>query len=96
MFQKDSRYAAARPFDVPAGRETAFQGIRPRSIGPAAGVIEHVVQAGDRLDLLAGHYYNDSRLWWRIVDANRDFLCAADMLLEQMQGQTILIPKARE
>lgn len=96
MFQKDSRYAAGRPFDIPADQEEAFQVVRPRSIRPAAGVIEHVIRAGDRLDLLAGHYYNDSRLWWRIVDANRDFLCGADMLLDQMLGQTILIPKARE
>jgi hypothetical protein len=27
-------------------------------------------QTGDRLDTLASQYYNDSRLWWIIADAN--------------------------
>jgi len=54
------------------------------------------VQAGDRLDLLARHYYNDDRLWWRITDANPDFLYAGDMVLEGMEGRVILIPKAKE
>ena len=85
-------------------------GIRPREIGLAAGVIEHQVKAGDRLDLMARHYYNDDRLWWRIADANSLLLYAGDMVLEtddpdgsgeglgrvSMVGSTILIPKARE
>ena len=73
-----------------------FAGIRPRSIGPATGVIEHVIKTGERLDLLAGNYYNDDRLWWRIVDANPEFLFAGDLVLDRMEGQVILIPKARE
>jgi len=96
MFQKNSRYAAARLFDPVPDGETVFEGIRPRTIGPAVGAIEHVVKTGDRLDLLAGHYYNDNRLWWRIVDANPAYLFGGDMLLEDMEGQIILIPKARE
>jgi len=58
--------------------------------------VEHVIAAGDRLDLLARHYYNDDRLWWRIVDANPAFLYAGDMVLESKEGQVILIPKAKE
>ena len=73
-----------------------FTGIRPREIGTAGGVIEHVIKTGDRLDLLAGHYYNDDRLWWRIVDANPEFLFGGDMVLDTMEGQVILVPKARE
>jgi nucleoid-associated protein YgaU len=96
MFQKGSRYANARLFNPAPDGETAFAGLRPRPIGPSTGVIEHVVKAGERLDLLARHYYNDNRLWWRIVDANPAYLFGADMLLEEMEGQIILIPKARE
>jgi nucleoid-associated protein YgaU len=96
MFQKGSRYASARFFDPTPDGETMFAGVRPRSIGASTGVIEHVVKAGERLDLLARHYYNDNRLWWRIVDANSAYLFGADMLLEDMEGQIILIPKARE
>ena len=96
MFKKGSRYENARPFDPGPGGETVFEGVRPRAIGPATGVIEHVVKSGDRLDLLAGNYYNDSRLWWRIVDANPEILFAGDMVLDEMAGQVVLIPKARE
>ena len=30
-----------------------------------------VTQTGDRLDTLAGEYYNDSTLWWIIASANK-------------------------
>ena len=29
-----------------------------------------ITQTGDRLDLLANQYYNDSTLWWYIAKAN--------------------------
>lgn len=81
MFTRKSRYAKARSFVAAAGVE-AFGGVRPRTIDRATGVIEHTVQQGDRLDLLAKHYYNDDRLWWRIVDANPEILHGADALAE--------------
>ncbi len=31
---------------------------------------EHVVEEGDRLDLIAARWYGDPELWWRIADAN--------------------------
>ena len=96
MLKKGSRYENARTFDPPPSGLTVFAGIRPRSIGPATGVIEHVIKTGERLDLLAGNYYNDDRLWWRIADANPEFLFAGDLVLDRMEGQVILIPKARE
>lgn len=83
-------------FTAPSDGSQVFAGIRPRSISPASGVIEHRVQAGDRLDLLARHYYNDARLWWRIVDANPQVLYGGDLVLPEMEGQIILIPRARE
>ena len=96
MFLKKSRYQAARGFDPLADGSEVFDGVRAREIGPASGVIEHEVRAGDRLDLLARHYYNNDRLWWRIVDANPDLVFAGDMLDEPMQGGVILIPKLKE
>ncbi|MDD3581444.1 MAG: hypothetical protein PHW74_10525 [Desulfobacca sp.] len=96
MFNKGTRYEKLRLFDPTSEGEIVFKGIRPRPIGPAPGVIEHVVKAGERLDLLAGHYYNDSRSWWRIVDANPDFLYGGDIFQENLEGQVIVIPKARE
>jgi nucleoid-associated protein YgaU len=95
MFLKGSRYETARPFTPStAGRET-FPGVRPREIATPPGVVEHTVRTGDRLDLLARHYYNDDRLWWRIVDANPEILFGGELLAESMEGQVILIPGGR-
>ena len=109
MFLKGSRYEKARAFKPRADGSDVFAGVRPRQIDPAPGVVEHTVRAGDRLDLLARHYYNDDRLWWRIVDANPEFLHGGDAVQEKddtgpddelrirgMEGQVILIPKAVE
>lgn len=95
MFLKGSRYENAGAFE-PGEDGSLFPGVRPRAIGTATGVVEHVVKSGDRLDLLARHYYNDDRLWWRIADANPEFAHAALMLAEDQAGQIILIPRARE
>jgi nucleoid-associated protein YgaU len=91
MFLKGSRYNQSRYYQS-AG---PFRGVRPREINAAQGVVEHVINAGDRLDLLAWRYYKDTRLWWRILDANPEIVFGGSLLLDEMQGQVILIPKAR-
>ena len=96
MFTKKSRYKNATSFEPTAHGIEVFAGIRTREIGAATGVIEHEVRAGDRLDQLARHYYNDDRLWWRIVDANPDFTFGLDMLGDEVAGTVILIPKVKE
>jgi len=96
MLVKKSRYRDALPFEPLSDGSEVFPGLRSRRIGVATGVIEHEVQASDRLDQLARNYYNDDRLWWRIVDANPDFTFGPDMLGEDMAGQVILIPKLKE
>jgi nucleoid-associated protein YgaU len=95
MFFKGSRYETARAFTYAAGGFEVFPGVRPREVATQAGAVEHVVKAGDRLDLLARHYYNDERLWWRIVDANPEILFAGDMLAPGTEGEVILIPAGR-
>jgi hypothetical protein len=96
MLLRGSRYERTRAFQEDPVQGEVFRGLRPRDIGPAAGVLEHVVRSGDRLDLLARHYYNDPRLWWRILDANPGFLYGGDLTLEQFEGRVILIPRATE
>jgi nucleoid-associated protein YgaU len=96
MFSKSSRYRNARGFTPREDGSKVFDGVRPRDIGAASGVIEHTIRAGDRLDLLARHYYNDMRLWWRIVDANPEFLYGGDIICRDMEGLVILIPRAKE
>ncbi len=96
MFLKNSRYRDARRFAPDENGSVRCKGVRPRAIGPAAGAVEHVIQEGDRLDLLARHYYSDDRLWWRIVDANPDLHGGVDISLAGRAGEVILIPKAKE
>ncbi len=99
MFLKGSRYAGSVILTRSAateGSDDGFTGIRARTIPATEGVIEHVVTDGDRLDLLARHYYNNDRLWWRIVDANPEFVFSGFMLDGDMKGKIILIPKARK
>mgnify|MGYP001769384234 FL=1 len=96
MLLKNSRYKEARRFEADDSGLVRCKGTRPREIGPAIGVVEHVIQEGDRLDLLAHHYYSDSRLWWRILDANPDLVCGVEISLAERAGEVILIPKAKE
>ena len=92
MLSKKSRYQHTSHFTD----TDVFPGLQTRSIGDATGVVEHEVAQGDRLDQLAQHYYKDCRLWWRIIDANPDVTFPRALLSEDMVGQVILIPRARE
>ena len=96
MISKKSRYKNALLFVKDESRGMDFSGIVARKIGAATGVVEHEIEAGDRLDLIARNYYNDDRLWWRIVDANRGILFANKLLDDSMAGSIILIPKIKE
>lgn len=91
-----SRYSNTLSFRKTEDQLVSFAGIRPRNIGPATGVLEHIVQQGDRLDLLALHYYNDARRWWRIVDANPEILFSNDLVMKGQEGSIILIPRSFE
>lgn len=111
MFLKNSRYLASLRFAPGADGSQPFAGVRPRDIGAATPVVEHALQPGERLDRLGTHFYNDARLWWRIVDANADVLCAAEIELLGLAplpaadaeppttdefGEVLLVPRARE
>ncbi len=96
MIEKRSRYESAKLFAGDNGKEPVFGGIRPRKIGSAAGVLEYTVKEGDRLDLLSLHFYDNTRRWWRILDANPQIIFGADMMLKDYIGETILIPRSAE
>lgn len=96
MIEKGSRYVNAGVFAGENGKEPVFGGIRPRKIAPAAGVLEYTVKEGDRLDLLSLHFYNNTRRWWRILDANPQIIFGADLMLSEYIGETILIPRSME
>ena len=94
MAGKEARYERTRPFLGEGGKPAPFEGRRPRPITPVVGVLEYTVKEGDRLDLLALHFYNNPRRWWRILDANPQILFGADLMLEDHVGETIQIPRA--
>jgi hypothetical protein len=96
MSLKGPRYQNAPIFAGVDGGSPLFQGVRPRTIGQAEGVLEYLVKEDDRLDLLALYFYVDSRKWWRILDANPEIVFGADLTLEDYIGETILIPRATE
>ena len=96
MIGKGSRYENATGFIDEKGNEPPFGGIRPRKIGPAAGVLEYTIKEGDRLDLVSLHFYNNTRRWWRILDANPQIVFGADLMLNEYIGETILIPRLTE
>ncbi len=74
MFSRISRY---RTFpDIVTtdaeGRTLVSKTLRPASQAP--GTFRHTVEEADRLDHLAYKYYQQPRKWWRISDANPEFL----------------------
>jgi hypothetical protein len=76
MRLKGSRYSQSRPFS----ENKKFLGFRERELSDAAAVLEHTLLHSDRLDHLANDYYKKDRRWWRIVDANPDYLYGFDLL----------------
>jgi len=102
---RKSRYKDAKYSEEELGSLTVFPGIRPRDIGPATGIVEYQLKEWDRIDRLSFNYYNDVDLWWRILDANPEVLCAIDLFIhpETQEGsgkeaveKTLLIPSTSE
>ncbi|MFI7690059.1 hypothetical protein ACIBQ6_13365 [Nonomuraea sp. NPDC049655] len=80
MFSNLSRYRAV-PEEVVAdvrGEAAVAAGLRPLPEAPA--VLTHVIKAGDRLDQLAFAYYGQPLQYWRICDANPDYLSPLALL----------------
>jgi len=87
MFDRDSRYAK-----TPRFQPQTFSGNRPRAIQQTSGVIEHTVTKEDRLDRVAALYYNDSRKWWLILDANPEISFGGDFDMGHYANTVIVIP----
>ena len=81
-FFKGSRYSETESFEPDPEGRSGFAGVRQRPVGPAAGVLEHTVEMGDRLDTLGFNYFAESRLWYRIGEANLDVLFPEDLIWE--------------
>jgi hypothetical protein len=84
MFSKISRYrklADVVTVDV-QGRQLASKELR--LLPSVTGAFRHTVNAGDRLDQLAYKYYDQPRKWWRICDANPQFLSPLALLGQEV------------
>lgn len=92
-FKRGSRYEQTPYYQGDGLGRSQFRGTRTRRITSLQGVLEHTIEAGQRLDLLALHYYNDDRKWWRILDANPHILNADEVLSAEYEGETIVIPR---
>src|SRR5262245_9671228 len=80
MFSRISRYRALP--DIVAtdaeGRTLFSKTLRP--LPQAPGTFRHTVEDADRLDHLAYKYYRQPTKWWRLSDANPEFLSPQALL----------------
>ncbi len=95
MIDRTSRYASTRSYRAP-GESEGFAGLRCRQPEPATPVLEHTLGAWDRPDQLARYYYGDPHRWWRLLDANPEWLFAGDLLEASAVGQVLLVPAREE
>jgi len=80
MFSKISRYRALEDERIvdAAGRTRVSKALRLAV--PVTGKFQHALADGDRADQLAFKYYKQPRKWWRICDANPEFLSPQALL----------------
>lgn len=80
LLTKRSRYYRLKDTTFPdhKGVERHCKSVRRGAV--VAGRFFHTLEAGDRLDQLAYKYYRQSLHWWRICDANPDFLTPLALL----------------
>ncbi|MFG2966673.1 MULTISPECIES: hypothetical protein [unclassified Streptomyces] len=80
MFGRLSRYRQVPDIAVTdaRGRVVAAKDVRP--LPTVTGTFTHTVDSGDRLDQLAFSYYRQPLQYWRVCDANPEFLSPLDLL----------------
>jgi hypothetical protein len=57
-----------------------------RALPEVAGTFRHVVAEGERLDQIAFRYYEEPTVWWRICDANPQFVSPLALLGQDSVG----------
>jgi hypothetical protein len=89
MFFKRSRYAKVADYKFRRidGSEVLIK--QKRKIPRLKSKLIHIVQEGDRTDLLAYRYYRDPLKFWKLADANEEM--NPEHLLEK-PGQEIIVP----
>jgi hypothetical protein len=93
MFFKGSRYERVADAEVQDERERVVRYKKVRFIPETQARMGHVLNQGERLDLIAHRYYQDPERFWRICDANRAMW--PDELVAEA-GEVVLIPPTEE
>lgn len=80
MFSKNSRYRKLTDIVTtdPKGRNSESKSLR--LLPEVSGTFLHTVEEVDRLDHVAYKYYKQPRKWWRICDANPEFMSPQALL----------------
>jgi hypothetical protein len=80
MFSRISRYRTLPDIVTTdaKGRTLVSKTLRP--VAQAPGTFRHILEDADRLDHLAYKYYQQPLKWWRISDANPEFLSPLSLL----------------
>jgi hypothetical protein len=80
MFSRISRYLALPDVVTTDARGRTLLSKTLRPLPQATGTVRHTVEQADRLDHLAYKYYAQPQKWWRVADANLEFLSPQALL----------------
>jgi hypothetical protein len=80
MFSKISRYKKLTGIVTTDSRGRSLESKRIRLLPEVSGTFLHTVEENDRPDHLAYKYYKQPLKWWRICDANPEFMSPLALL----------------
>jgi len=80
MFSKLSRYRTLPDVVTTDARGRTVSSKSLRLLPAVSGAFLHIVEEVDRLEHLAFKYYQQPRSWWRICDANPEFMAPQALL----------------
>lgn len=80
MFSPFSRYRKLPDVVTTDAKGRTLASKALRRLPPVSGTFQHMVEDGDRLDHVAFQYYRQPTKWWRINDANPEFLSPQALL----------------
>ena len=80
MFSKISRYRKLPDVVTTDVKGRSLESKSLRLLPEVSGTFLHTVEEVDRLDHLAYKYYKQPRKWWRICDANPEFMSPRALL----------------
>lgn len=74
MFSKISRYRKLQDIVTTDAEGHRIESKDLRMSPEVSGIFSHTIEENDRLDHLAYKYFKQPRKWWRICDANPEFM----------------------